>query len=284
MGTLIAKGYPTKLVFGAADHTYVECGTGRRGWKCFGGKSGGKLIRRANGSTRRANAIATKDEDGGLKCYGINGVCHQAANRILFPASMTVEGARGYGVSQGMFGTYGREGFGPCRSPFHRHPDVSGDLANCRASEGDDRVEASEGLTVERRADATFVREQAAIYDARANWLEKPNPDPDEIEAFHLELFDHMLQFKLGPLLLDDVRARLLEIRREVERRFLRIELRHAEGELEGPPLAEAVNGLAVDLQNGVAAATTDAQYESLFGLKKYEVVLVIDPDILPYG
>jgi hypothetical protein len=28
MGKLVAKRYPTNLVAGLADHTYVECGTG----------------------------------------------------------------------------------------------------------------------------------------------------------------------------------------------------------------------------------------------------------------
>jgi hypothetical protein len=28
MGTLVAMHYPRKLAFGAADHTYVMCGTG----------------------------------------------------------------------------------------------------------------------------------------------------------------------------------------------------------------------------------------------------------------
>jgi hypothetical protein len=30
MGTLVVKYYPSKLFANAADHTYVECGTGAK--------------------------------------------------------------------------------------------------------------------------------------------------------------------------------------------------------------------------------------------------------------
>ena len=82
MGVLIAKRYPAKLFANLADHTYVECGTGGR-WSCWGGKTGGTELRRATGSTQRADDIAGKNEKAGISCYLINGVCHQAANRIF---------------------------------------------------------------------------------------------------------------------------------------------------------------------------------------------------------
>ena len=96
MGTLVVMAYPTKLFLNLADHTYVKCGTGGKAWGCWGGNTGGAQLRRADGSTSRADAIAGGNERGGIKCYLINGVCHQAANRILFPAGITVRGARGY--------------------------------------------------------------------------------------------------------------------------------------------------------------------------------------------
>jgi hypothetical protein len=85
MGILIGKAYQTQMFFGLADHTYVECITGKEGWSCWGGKTGGREIVRGTGSTKQANVIATSNERAGITCYGINGVCHQAANRILWP-------------------------------------------------------------------------------------------------------------------------------------------------------------------------------------------------------
>jgi hypothetical protein len=82
MGTLVVKHYPTALFANAADHTYVECGTGGKAWSCWGGQTGGAVLRQATGSTKRADAIAEPNERAGITCYLINGVCHQAANRI----------------------------------------------------------------------------------------------------------------------------------------------------------------------------------------------------------
>ncbi len=125
--------YPTKLFANLADHTYIKSGTGRKAWGCWGGKSGGTELRGGTGSTKRAEALAEPNERAGIKCYLINGVCHQSASRILFPAGITVRGARGYDVSEALFGTYGRPRgpTGTCLSPFHKHADVTGDLLGC---------------------------------------------------------------------------------------------------------------------------------------------------------
>lgn len=39
--------------------------------------------------------------------YAINGVCHNLANRTLYPSSVTVKGALGYWFTQAIYGTYG---------------------------------------------------------------------------------------------------------------------------------------------------------------------------------
>jgi hypothetical protein len=59
MGALIGKAYPTSLLGTQAGHTYVECGSEKVGWGCWGGKTGGREIIRGTGSTNQANAIAT---------------------------------------------------------------------------------------------------------------------------------------------------------------------------------------------------------------------------------
>jgi hypothetical protein len=143
MGILVAKNYPTSLFGKAADHTYVECSTGVKAWSCWGGKTGGTVLRRAVGSTKRADAIAKPNERAGIKCYLINGVCHQAANRILLPAGITVQGARGYSVSHAMFGAYGRVGMWPCHAPFNRHLGSGADLPECVTSGVDADQDAS---------------------------------------------------------------------------------------------------------------------------------------------
>jgi hypothetical protein len=281
MGTLIGKAYPTVLALGQADHTYVECGTGKRGWKCFGGKTGGRVLRSGSGSTARADAIAGPGENGHLKCYLINGVCHQAANRILLPAGITVEGARGYQLSQALFSTYGRVGLWPCSSPFVTHPGTTGDLPECVDGETEKGIEQIPPVVNEDPADAAHVREVMRIYEAHAGLFELEGAAPiEEIEAFHLELFANLLEFRLGPLLDDDLRARLMDVRRGIERRQLEIDQRHAADSLAGAELANAVDDVAIDLQQQVAAETTDAVYESLFGLRKGDLMTIADRTI----
>lgn len=123
MGQLIAKRYRTSMMAYLADHTYVECGAGKA-WGCFGGSQNGEAINAGEGSTARADAIAEPNGEAGVGRYLIDGVCHQAANRILLPANRLVTEARGYWLSVAIFGTYGR-------SNFNMHPGVTGDLDSC---------------------------------------------------------------------------------------------------------------------------------------------------------
>src|SRR5262249_49242562 len=129
MGDLIAMRYPTELFANLADHTYVTCGS--KAWSCWGGKSGGTELRRGTGSTIRADEIAGANERAGITCYLINGVCHQAANRILLPAGITVRGARGYEVSEALFGPSGRAGATVelRKAPFDQPTGTTGDLS-----------------------------------------------------------------------------------------------------------------------------------------------------------
>ena len=50
----------------------------------------------------------SESESGTIEDYGIDGVCHQVANQVLFPARVTVSAAKGYRLSSAIYGTYGR--------------------------------------------------------------------------------------------------------------------------------------------------------------------------------
>lgn len=45
---------------------------------------------------------------GTVHWYGIDGVCHQLSNQVLYPSRARVDSARGYRLSSSIFGTYGR--------------------------------------------------------------------------------------------------------------------------------------------------------------------------------
>lgn len=288
MGTLVLKHYPTSLFANAADHTYVECGTGGKAWSCWGGQTGGAVLRQATGSTKRADAIAEPNERAGITCYLINGVCHQAANRILISAGITVNGARGYHISQALFGPYGRVGFWPCRAPFDQHAGITGDIPECAPPPGpaasDLRLSAVDQL------DWNYIRGAVAIYESYAGLLDDAiRPDTEGLAAlppegphvdFQMALFEHMLDFHVGSLLADDQTPGLLAVRRRFELQRIELEARYARDEIPAPEFVDAFNRLTIEFQEQIGKEMTDAQYESLFQLRKDERVVLADPEI----
>jgi hypothetical protein len=99
-----------------ADHTYVTSQSGLK-WGCFGRSAGGNCLVRGPGDSVIADCLSKPIRPfrvfplqiplyAGV-IYGITGVCHQAANRVLWPSGNMVVGAAGYQQSAGAFGPYG---------------------------------------------------------------------------------------------------------------------------------------------------------------------------------
>lgn len=299
MGTLVVMVYPTKLFLKLADHTYVKCGTGGKAWGCWGGKTGGAQLRRADGSTSRADAIAGGNERGGIKCYLINGVCHQAANRILFPAGITVRGARGYDVSESLFGTYGRATgpLGTCRSPFEQHAGVSGDLPACvqptpaRAVARPLSARAAAAASAERK----YLRGVLGIY-AKAERRLQTAPAPaaaeraaaperrlsgSELEGFEARLFMHKAQYHLGARLDKTMSGRLEHVRRSAGRSLMKVEDWFTSGEMSAREFVKAFNEETHLFQESAANTLKASQYKALFGLAPGDFVILADPHIV---
>ena len=110
MATLEGWAYPTDYLFlehvpGGADHTYVVSSGGAR-WNCGGGDQGGEVIASGTGS-HTLSRLLSRHNYGGM-IYGVNGVCHQMANRVLYPSRRNVHRAKGAGWSYTVYGVYGR--------------------------------------------------------------------------------------------------------------------------------------------------------------------------------
>jgi hypothetical protein len=84
------------------DPTYVTSSAGDR-WDCKGRSQGGRVICRGSGDLGLARCLACPDGQAGIS-YGVTGVCHQIANRILYPAGDRVERAKGYNRSFRFYG------------------------------------------------------------------------------------------------------------------------------------------------------------------------------------
>ena len=102
--------------FAKLDHTYVTAHHDAaqnsppiQAWGCSGRSSGGRPIGVFPGcDIELARAIAGPDGDAGIK-FGLTGISHQAANRILWCGGGLVRGAAGYNASEFLWGTYGRD-------------------------------------------------------------------------------------------------------------------------------------------------------------------------------
>jgi rhodanese-related sulfurtransferase len=287
MGTLVVMRYATSLFAKLADHTYVKCGTGGKAWSCWGGKTGGTELRRGTGSTRRAYAIAEDDERARIKCYLINGVCHQAANRILLPAGITVRGARGYDVSEALYGTYGRPRgpFGTCPSPFDQHPEITGDLPECAETRAMRQQAARKARVLSPEAskeERKYIKGVLAIYgaDVRTFSSARGLRGPD-LAGFHLKLFMYKAQSSLGPKLDRPLEAKLKDIRLSAEWSRMKIEDLFTHDEMKPSEFVEALNRETILFQEAAANALKPAQYKRLFGLKPGDTVILADPSIV---
>ena len=285
MGTLVVRHYPTKLFLKAADHTYVECGTGARGWKCWGGKTGGKFLRSANGSTRRADAVAQPDEKAGITCYLVNGVCHQAANRILDQSKITVDGARGYSLSVSLFGVLGRKKtlFGLCKAPFDEFPGVTGDLPACVGDTirptGDD-VGVSFNPGRRDYEDERYMSEVRELYyRMSAEDLETPSALFDD-QMQHFRLFvNHKFGYPQDRVSPSEYHQ-LMSARERFESRRIRAEetLAQTRDTLAFVPEFDA---LTLVFQDEVAEALDGQSYFNLLNLAPDERIVLSDPDIV---
>lgn len=287
MGTLVVMRYATSMFASLADHIYVTCGAGKRGWGCWGGKSGGAELRRGTGSTRQADAIAEADERARIKCYLINGVCHQAANRILSPAGITARGARGYDVSEAMFGTYGRPRgpLGTCQSPFRKHADVAGDLPDCVEPRATRPLKTRKAPTLspeERKRERNYIKGVLAIYgkDERVLKSAKGLRGPD-LAGFHLKLFMYKAQYNLGPKLDKRLSAKLKAIRLSAEWSRMKVEDLFINKEMKTSEFVDALNQETILFQEAAANTLKPGQYRLLFGLKPGDTVVLADPRIV---
>ena len=100
-------GYAIRMAMLPADHTYVTSSAGHV-WPCFGRGAGGAEVCAGSANVHRAHCLSKPRSEAGI-VYAVTGVCHQAANRILYPAGKTVSGARGYRWSLFTYGAYGKD-------------------------------------------------------------------------------------------------------------------------------------------------------------------------------
>ncbi|TDR39654.1 hypothetical protein DFR29_11542 [Tahibacter aquaticus] len=274
MGTLIAKALSTAA--GLAHHTYVEC-SGGKAWGCYGRKTGGAELVRGAGSTARADRIAEPDERAGITCYGVNGVCHQAANRILLPAGVLVKNARGYRLSYAIYGEYGITlPTKKCHGLLRKHESIGGDLPACLFSGGSAPPDNPDEPSGDDRA---FLGLALRLHDA----LQESDGSPNAQLAFQLAHIELCGMYWVGQRFVG-FRDAVFRIQAGFERTRQELQGRRLFGDL--PPLGflESMNVLTVNYQDAMADALPSDVYEDMFQLERDERVILCDPDVLDSG
>ncbi len=229
--------------------------------------------------------IAESDERAGIACYMVNGVCHQAANRILIPTGETVAGARGYKLSVVFFGVYGRPKtlVGLCEAPLCEHEGVSGDLSECLAGEPQAASGSEANSDGETLLDFLDVPYMAAVIASYAAFSA-------EVVVSRVRLFDFQIeQFKLfvqhafprpKSILQPDQYRNLMVAREKFEDRRLDAEEILAETG-DGVAFVEEFDELTKAFQNDAATSLTEDQYRALLDLSPDERIVLSDPDIV---
>ena len=274
MGSLIAKAYPTKLFLKAADHTYVECGTGAKAWSCWGGKTNGVRIASGAGSTKRADSVAEANERAQIPVYLVNGVCHQAANRILTQTKIQVSNARGYWLSQSIFGTFGKP------SPYNRHLRVIGEIPACSTikTRPTDELELSTLLTEQQVANERWLRQEHTRFIKMEGEAHTTSTIFDFMKA-NTQAFEASIRFRLNGLKLASSAMRgLLYAKETVEIKHFEISKLFLSKQIDSKKFIKLFNAMTKTFQDETSNALSAEAYVELFKLFPDERIVLADP------
>lgn len=230
------------------DHTYVHVTSKAdeyyKIYPCWGRGEGGKVICSKKGNAIAAERIAGNNGNAGI-VYLITGVCHQTANRILFPTKETVKDANGYTVSTIIYGVYGKF-FNPDQGivnvSFNQTYFDKVLQINMKYNE----MEQTEENLRERNLEEVLVL------------LEQNTGNSNSIGQDELR---SILKFK------DDY---LTDLNRRLE-----------SGHLSPKEHRKEINQLADNVAKKFATFMTDADYESFFGCGKENNIAIVDAEEL---
>jgi len=275
-------GHAVKISWLGADHTYVTSSDGGK-WGCWGRDSGGREICSGTGSSKRANCLSQSSSHAGI-IYGVTGVCHQTANRILYPAAAVVSRASGYWASIIMYGTYGTPNAAALiewEVRKARCKKQSGDLGlKDRAIVFKTRAKAIKEPTIEHGIN-DYLDKVNAIYVKEANKMRITELDTAEKIDFLTQELELMVDFKLGAAK-DSKKIKALQ--------NLQSSLLHKKEGLDGALIgkdisaghyAEQVNVLMMKFMEESNAQLGKEAHTKLFGMAPDTVFQIVDAKIL---
>jgi hypothetical protein len=257
-------GYAIPTVIPGADHTYVKSDDPAFSWGCWGRNTGGKEICSGSADASIANCISQVNSHAGI-IYGITGVCHQTANRILFPAGVTVSKAGGYNVSRFAYGVYGLN-----------TKEWTERLARCGISRGKSRTETPVG----RRTPSSEEGEKAYLQKVMAIYTEASQREDDflSLPARELEL---TMEFYLGGSLEPDIISSVQKLQSDFLQEKSEIDHEFYGGDIGIEKWVQEGNDLFTGILRQAAEDVGNKNFELIFGISPpKDGFILIDPDI----
>lgn len=265
------------------DHTYVQSADPGDKWGCFGRDQGGKGICSGSGDYGTANCISQPGAHSGI-IYGVTGVCHQCANRILYPAGVVVSQARGYGASVALYGTYGRDAAAWAARIAQCSPHTFGPSAEEFKFETRDLESGTSSTTrsanPERQRELNYLHKVQQLYEPKINdsmfFLESAEPTRKDVLQQELKLYTaYRLNSDSTSTLEEDLsepQAALLARKADLEKQL-------NERKISPRTYAFEVNKAGQRFLISASDKLGVDQYEKVFGLKPGQIFQFVKPE-----
>lgn len=270
-------GWAIKISWLGADHTYVTSSDGFA-WGCWGRSSGGRTISSGTGSSGKANCISQPGSTAGI-VYAISGVCHQTANRILYPVQAIVSAAAGYWASIILYGTYGTS---LIEWEIRKSLCISG-ILGLKAEEAESTAVTREIVKVPTPETGIkdYLDKVNAIYTAETSDMRisaSPEAKTNELLSQELAL---LLDYRLGiaGVTTDSKNIATLQ---NLQKSIL-AEKRNLDGALIGGKIsaveyAQKVNGLVIRFMKESGLLLGREVHTKVFGMPPDAIFMVVDP------
>ncbi len=275
----ILTGWAINIGSTGADHTYVTSSDGYN-WPCWGRSAGGRDICAGDGSSASANCFSQTDSHAGI-IYALTGVCHQTANRVLYPARVVVSKAGDYWVSVLLYGTYGTHNLASWiewEVRKSRCSGISGDMTpNIRVSSFFETMENS--ITPDDPALRNYLDKVNSLYAAQANVTMLASLGEEAQSDFLGQELELMADYRLGSTAPDmkalrDAQTKVLKNKAVLDQQLISKQLLPAE-------YAQQVNRLVNGLLEQSVSLLGEKSYTQLFGVVPGKPVELVDSDIL---
>jgi len=276
------NGFAIVISWLGADHTYVTSSDGYV-WPCWGRSSGGRLISSGQGSSAQANCLSQSDSHAGI-IYGVTGVCHQTANRVLWPARITVSKASGYWASTLLYGVYGT-------STIPSLIEWEARKAHCSKVTGDRAAAAPLRPSLIKAAarPVTPQSEEERVFLDKINELYTPHMKTMTVAAitemkapeFLAKELDLIADYKLAAAKDPKQITALQKIQGDVLKEKEHLVLALNNRKITGEEYAQKVNDLFVSMLNKCSQTVSEEHYVKLFDMKPGITFGIVDPKIM---